>query len=80
MQIEIWSIEHQLNFDAYNEFPIKETMDVHDISTFPLNYNHQHSNVIQIQYNSFETEDSWFDVGQNTYEGEFYKVSKSFNF
>ena len=36
--------------------------------------------MVYIQFNSFETEDSWFDVGQNTYEGEFYKVSKSFNY
>lgn len=33
-----------------------------------------------MQSNEFETEDSWFDVGQNTHEGQFTKVSKSYNY
>ena len=35
---------------------------------------------MQLQNNEFETEDSWFDVGQTTFEGQFYKISNSFNY
>ena len=40
---------------------------------------HIHNHHIYLALNTVETEDDWLQIGQKTYDGDFYQVSKIIN-
>lgn len=85
LEVETWIIQQQFDFGKQGETPITWRMIMVDMMSQPIvvgtlntpdnNNYYAHQTISYLQYNGFETEDSWIYFGATTYEGYFYSLS-----
>ena len=73
IQINLWAAQFEIDYHTYDKRPLYINQQI--LKTTLLSPNEIQRSQISLIQNTYETQDHFFQLGEISFEGEFYKVA-----